>query len=435
MLIFLLSTLAAAAPTDRWEVEGVKAAEHGSHAVAVATFAKVLAADPDASKSRYWLGRSLLELELTESATAELVELVESGPSDPFFRYALQRLSDLTAPSGDGDTLGRLALKIPEPSWPAGARSALALAAGLLVLERGEPDLAVKLLGQVSEKSPGYPEALLATGRARAANGDYKSAIRAWKSLASTARTTPTDPQAALKEATGFEPVPFEALWRDAADRAILDWDTLSKTVANTGAPPLDDVPERSVSRRRAQVAAARRDLAAGSAKAALARFEALRPAFFRRAPPADWQPEAAVLEARAYLARCETRHATRALDRGAAERDEVDAWLTGKRRDVDGAPEAVRVHLAADRSWAVLARHLAAIDEERKRLASLSDDIGATAARRVGLSLDDAERSVSRRLQARQVVVLDALSREAAAAAEPDAAVRAALTGPCTPG
>lgn len=435
MLMFLLSTLADAAPPDREEMEGIKAAKQGDHVKAVVTFAKVLAGDPRASGSHYYLARSLEELGLVESATAELVEGVKLGPSDGYFRYAIARLAAVAVASGDTHDLGKLVLKTTARSWGDVSRSELALAAGLVCLERGQPDPALEMLLQVNDKAAAYPEALLATGRAQAAKGDITSAVRSWTTLVTTARTPPIDQQAALRESARPEPVPIEALWRDAADRALIEWDALSRTTPNVGAPPLEDVPEMSAAWRRAQLAAARRDLAAGSAKAALKRLDAVQDPPGRRGPPADWLPEAAVLEARAHLARCDTRDATRALDRGAAERVEVSAWLTGKVHDVESAPDAVRVHLGADRGGAVLAGRLDTIDAEQERVAGMSAQLGKTATTRLEGSLDGAERSVSRRLESRQVNVLDALAREVAAAAGADAEIRAALAGPCTPG
>lgn len=451
-VILLLLTATRGTASDRDVAAGVKAYKAQHFAQASIVMSEVLDRDPTEPQALYYLAGSLDSLGLHNAAAQEYGAILERGPSGAYFKYALPKFAAGVAESGDWSPLAAIAAKVPESAWPSSSTSVLAYALALRLVERGDLATARTSLRLVSSRSDVFPPSQLLEGQIFESQGNFKAALRSYAQLS---QPTEPDPQADLKamvkEQTGYvESGSAASAERNqtARDRGALALARLGVALGQPGdaRAKLAGVGTRSPLWRRAQLLLAEMEVQAGAPKAALRRLGLLQAPTTKAGPPADYLPEAPLLEAEAHLSACDTKRATKALDRGAAERSTLAAWLdaapsseSGSRPEVvltlridDSPPAAVAARLQQDPEYAALAGRLKSLEAERERARTFDAAWRKAAGPRVGAALDAARRSVEHRLQARSQVVLDTLGADLARAEAATQALRTRSEAAC---
>ena len=123
---------------------------------------------------------------MPHSARHHYRQVLERGPSDPWFDHALVRLVRISEQSGDMDDLRRVAAKLPVDAWPRSAQPTLAYLQGLRLLEQEELGRALTALRQVPTHSPHGLQARYLEGIIHNRQGRPKSAVRAFQEVLQT---------------------------------------------------------------------------------------------------------------------------------------------------------------------------------------------------------------------------------------------------------
>lgn len=460
----LLLTLTAGAPAlatdapagrtahDPAVADGIKAYKSQHFVEASIAMADALDAQATQPEALYYLARSLDALGLPNAAADHDEAILNQGTSGPYFKYALPKFAAGVAESGDWYPLAKIAAKLPESAWPTSSRSRMAYALALRLAEKGDRAGALAALGLVSDESDEFPLSRLLEGQLFEAQGKGKAALKSYSLLARpTAPDRQADLKAMLKEQTGYvESGSAASAERNqtARDRGALALARIGMALGQPedGRAKLAGVGKRSPVWRRAQLLLVEMEVQAGAPKAALRRLGLLQAPTTKAGPLADYLPEAPLLEAEAHLSACDTKRATKALDRGAAERSTLAAWLdaapsseSGKRPEValtlriDGPPPAaVAARLQQDPEYAALAWRLKSLEVERARARAFNPAWRKAVGPRVAAALDAAQIGVERRLHARSLVVLDLLGADLASAEAATQALRTRSEAAC---
>jgi tetratricopeptide (TPR) repeat protein len=143
---------------------------------------------------QYYLGRALFDLGLLHSAQRQLALIVEAGPANEFFPYALSKLVTIAEATGDDAEIATLAAGLPPEAFPRNLLNALHYQRGLHHFERGELSEARRYLAQVSDKSHRYWQALYVESIVYRSRGQLKSAVKGATTVARLPDLGPDSP-------------------------------------------------------------------------------------------------------------------------------------------------------------------------------------------------------------------------------------------------
>ena len=132
------------------------------------------------TKIKYYLARSLEQLEMYHTAQYYFLKVVKQGPNTPYFKYALPKLVKMAQYTGDETELLKIAPKVPAESYPRGSKNKMYYLMGIRNLASNDLNEARKYLGQISSKSNLYRQARYLEGIIYNKQGKLKSAKRAF---------------------------------------------------------------------------------------------------------------------------------------------------------------------------------------------------------------------------------------------------------------
>jgi TolA-binding protein len=139
----------------------------------------------DESKIMYYLGKSLYDMQMYQSAKHYFLEVVRKGPSNPYFKYALPRLVAIADYTGNDYELLLIVLKLPPESFPRQARNHLNYLMGRRLFDQKELTAAAEYFAQVSSKSELYMRAKYYEGIIAQQKGRLRSAVMAFREVTS----------------------------------------------------------------------------------------------------------------------------------------------------------------------------------------------------------------------------------------------------------
>ena len=147
-----------------------------------------LANDPqrataDRSRAQYYLARSLHALGLVQAAQLELVAVLERGPDDPYFRYALSGLLSIAHQTGDPAPLLGVVDQVEPADQPPRAQPTLHYLQGLAAWHREDPVRANEQLSLVPDDNDLHPRARYLQGLIHLEHGKQKSAASAFQDV------------------------------------------------------------------------------------------------------------------------------------------------------------------------------------------------------------------------------------------------------------
>jgi TolA-binding protein len=137
-------------------------------------------------KVLFYLGRSLFDLKLHNSAEYYFIELLKLGPSNPYFKYALPKLVTIARYTGDWTKLAKVVAKIPPEEYPRSARTQMNYLLAMRLYEQEKLSEAKKYFGQVPEKSDLYTRSKYMEGIIYNKQNRLKSAVRSFNAVART---------------------------------------------------------------------------------------------------------------------------------------------------------------------------------------------------------------------------------------------------------
>jgi tetratricopeptide (TPR) repeat protein len=132
---------------------------------------------------KYWLGRSLYDLEMYHSAQHYFMEVVRKGPSNPLFKHALPRLAAIAAYTGNDYELLRIVGKIPVEDYPRQARPHLYYLMGRKSYDAEELSDAAAWFDQVPDNHELYPRAQYFQGIIHYEREKLKSAVKSFREV------------------------------------------------------------------------------------------------------------------------------------------------------------------------------------------------------------------------------------------------------------
>lgn len=149
------------------------------------------------SKTQYYLAKSLDDMELYHSAQHYFMQVVKTGPGNPYFKYALPRLIRIAERTGNDYELLRIVTKIPPEAFPRQAKNHLYYLMGRKQFEREELTEAGESFQQVSSKSDLYMRAKYFEGVINQQRGKLKSAVMSFREVMSAQGTLVGDARSA----------------------------------------------------------------------------------------------------------------------------------------------------------------------------------------------------------------------------------------------
>jgi len=132
------------------------------------------------TKIKYYLARSLEQLEMYHTAQYFFLKVVNQGPNTAYFKYALPKLVKMANYTGDETELLKVAPKVPVESYPRGSKNKMYYLMGLRALAKNDLNGSRKFFGQISSKSNLYRKARYLEGIIYNKQGKLKSAKRAF---------------------------------------------------------------------------------------------------------------------------------------------------------------------------------------------------------------------------------------------------------------
>ena len=132
------------------------------------------------TKIKYYLARSLEQLEMYHTAQYFFLKVVNQGPNTPYFKYALPKLVKMSQFTGDETELLKVAPKVPVEAYPRGSKNKMYYLMGIRNFAKSDLNEARKFFGQISSKSTLYPRARYLEGVIYNKQGKLKSAKRAF---------------------------------------------------------------------------------------------------------------------------------------------------------------------------------------------------------------------------------------------------------------
>ena len=131
-------------------------------------------------KIKYYLARSLEQLEMYHTAQYFFLKVVNKGANTPYFKYALPKLVKMARYTGDETELLKVAPTVPVKAYPRGSKNKMYYLMGLRAMAQSDLNQARTYLGQISSKSDLYMRARYLEGIIYNKQGKLKSAKRAF---------------------------------------------------------------------------------------------------------------------------------------------------------------------------------------------------------------------------------------------------------------
>ncbi len=129
---------------------------------------------------KYYLARSLEQLEMYHTAQYFFLKVVNKGPNTAYFKYALPKLVRMARFTGDETEILKIAPKVPVESYPRGSKNKMFYLMGLRSFAGSDLNEARKFFGQISSKSNLYRQARYLEAITYYKQAKYKSAKRAF---------------------------------------------------------------------------------------------------------------------------------------------------------------------------------------------------------------------------------------------------------------
>lgn len=144
------------------------------------------------STVKYYLAKSLHEMDMLHSAQHYYMEVVRKGPENPLFRHALPRLAAIAEYTGNDYELLRVVGKIAPDAYPRQSRPLLYYLMGRKAYENGELADAAAHFDQIPTEHPLYPRAQYFEGIINFEREKLKSAVKSFREVV-RAEPTVTD--------------------------------------------------------------------------------------------------------------------------------------------------------------------------------------------------------------------------------------------------
>jgi len=131
----------------------------------------------------YTLGIALYDLGMYHSAQHYFLQVVRKGPNNPFFQYALPRLTGIAKVTGNDYELLRLVTKVPPDAFPRQARNELYYLLGRRAYAKESFSEAMSHFQNVSAESDLYVRAKYFEGVITQQQGRLKSSVMAFREV------------------------------------------------------------------------------------------------------------------------------------------------------------------------------------------------------------------------------------------------------------
>ncbi|HMV65317.1 MAG TPA: hypothetical protein PKA64_00610 [Myxococcota bacterium] len=141
---------------------------------------------------KYYLAKSLHEMDMLHSAQHYYMEVVRKGPQNPLFRHALPRLAAIAEYTGNDYELLRIVGKLSPEEYPRQSRPLLYYLMGRKAYENGELSDAAAYFDQIPTEHPLYPRAQYFEGIINFEREKLKSAVKSFREVV-RAEPTVTD--------------------------------------------------------------------------------------------------------------------------------------------------------------------------------------------------------------------------------------------------
>lgn len=132
---------------------------------------------------KYYLAKSLDELEMYHAAQHYYMEVIRKGPQNPLFKYALPKLTQIANYTGNDIELLRVVDKIDPGTYPKNARPELFYLMGRKAYEAGELSEAAAAFERVPSNHELYPRAQYFQGVINFDREKLKSAAKAFREV------------------------------------------------------------------------------------------------------------------------------------------------------------------------------------------------------------------------------------------------------------
>ncbi|MEN0068164.1 MAG: hypothetical protein AAGA48_38930 [Myxococcota bacterium] len=131
----------------------------------------------------YTMGIALYDLQMYHSAQHYFLEVVRKGPNNPFFKYAMPKLTGIAKVTGNDFELLRIVSKIPPEAFPRQARNELYYLLGRRAYAKDNLSEAMSHFKSVSGNSDLYIRAKYFEGVITQQQGRLKSAVVAFREV------------------------------------------------------------------------------------------------------------------------------------------------------------------------------------------------------------------------------------------------------------
>jgi tetratricopeptide (TPR) repeat protein len=135
------------------------------------------------STTKYYLAKSLHEMDMLHSAQHYYMEVVRKGPDNPLFRHALPRLAAIAEYTGNDYELLRIVGKIAPEAYPRQSRPLLHYLMGRKSYDEGELSEAAGYFDQVPTEHPLYPRAQYFEGIINYEREKLKTAVKSFREV------------------------------------------------------------------------------------------------------------------------------------------------------------------------------------------------------------------------------------------------------------
>jgi tetratricopeptide (TPR) repeat protein len=132
---------------------------------------------------KYYLAKSLHEMQMYHSAQHYYMEVVRAGPQNPLFRHALPRLAAIAEYTGNDYELLRIVGKIAPDAYPRQSRPLLHYLMGRKSYENGDLSAAASHFDQVPTENALYPRAQYFVGIINYERDKLKSAAKSFREV------------------------------------------------------------------------------------------------------------------------------------------------------------------------------------------------------------------------------------------------------------
>ncbi len=134
-------------------------------------------------KIQYYLAKSLYDLGMYHGAQHYFLQVIRSGPSSAYFKYALPNLVAVADLTGNDIELLRFVHRVPPEAFPRGAQSHLYYLMGRRLYEAEELSASARYFQQVSPRSEHFMRAKYFEGVIHNQRGQLRSAVTAFRDV------------------------------------------------------------------------------------------------------------------------------------------------------------------------------------------------------------------------------------------------------------